>query len=183
MGTFDRAFDRLERGWRALLAWRTRHSVGFLVVALGVSFGAPAAALSGWEWAHVRGHPVERAEVVGWVLTDDSAKCGKYAWGDVYEVYWRSADPPEGMPALFTSTEDCGEPRRGEVADVVRTVDDDGIVHVWTAPATSFGVVVAITTFLAIVGSAIGLVVGLIQLAWRRLRRSSGSEAPPTTEG
>lgn len=122
------------------------------------------------QWWHVRGWPAESARAERMVPTGHLQHCGKFNNEDVYEITWVSKNPPEGLPATFTSQEGCDAPQVGDVVTVVRVVNDDGSVHVWDDPTTS-GRDVAIVLAASFGGMfALAWLTLMARIWWRRWR-------------
>ncbi len=143
-----------------------------LQVAVGIAplfalgFGAIFGTIALWEWSHVRGWPVEQAEVVAAVRTGDEDHCGKSSWADVYTLTWASRNPPPGLPAEFSNEEGCDRSEVGDVVEIVRVVSDSGKVHVWDEPVTSLGFAFVLIGVGLTGGYALGFVAGGIQVGW-----------------
>lgn len=157
----DRVVDWGERGpvRGAAVAGLVLGLIGALI--LGV--------VSAWEWSHVRGWPVEHARIVKLVATGGEDHCGKSDYEPYYDRTWVSLNPPSPLPAEFTDRQGCDGGSVGDVEDVVRVVHDNGDVHVWVDPATSFADVLFFAGFGGVGGWALGFVVGLLRLVWQRV--------------
>ena len=171
-------WGRILTPFDGVMRWAERgafHDVAVRSVGFAIVVGAILAAVSGWDWAHVRGRPVEHARVVKAIRTGETESCGKSGRADIYELTWISENPPPGLPAEFTNKEGCDRSSVGDANDVVRVVHSDGSVRVWDDPiATQFVMVLVVTCAGLVLGYAVGVVWGLLRLGWRRWRARRG---------
>lgn len=144
-------------------------------ILVGLVLAGVVLVISGWEWIHVRGWPVEQATIIKKVPTGETEGCGKSSTADVYLQTWLSGDPPRGLPAKFTNEEGCDAGEIGDVDTVVRVVNDDGSVHVWDEPATSLIEVLGFSAVGLVGGWLLGVVFGLVAMAWKAAWGSRGS--------
>lgn len=117
--------------------WTVITGVLSVVVVLGV------ASSSVWE---VRNFPRERATVVSAPEHEPLSGrwCGK-GGGKPRDFIWRSANPPPGLPITFRQADECNVAvNPGDVATIVRVIDDSGRVHVHVNPVLSYGDAVAL---------------------------------------
>lgn len=125
----------------------------------------------GWEWVQTRAHPTEHTVVVSVEHADGQERCGKHSHRDKKSVTRRSADPPNGLPAVFSDIEACDVPTVGDRQTVVRVPRGAQDPKVYVDPVQSLGAVVAV----AFVGAAV-VFVGTVVLfgaaeLWRWSRR------------
>lgn len=131
--------------------------------------GALVLGITGWEWIHTRGHPTEHTVVISVSVADGQAHCGKFSTRDNRSVTRRSADPPNGLPAVFSHVEACDVPRDGDRQTVIRVPRGDQDPKVYVEPLHSFAVVAGVSSL------AVGLVflMGLILFSVKELWRSA----------
>jgi len=133
--------------------------------------GALVLGVTGGEWTQTRGHPTEHTVVIAVSAADGQERCGKHITRDKRSVTRRSADPPHGLPTVFSHIEACDVPRDGDRQTVVRVPRDDQDPKVYVEPLHSFGAVAGVTFVAVGLVFAMGVILfGAIEL-WRSLRR------------
>ena len=133
--------------------------------------GALVLGITGWEWIQTRGHPTEHTAVISVSVADGQQSCGKNSTRDNRSVTRRSADPPSGLPAVFSHIEACDVPRDGDRQTVVRVPRDGQDPKVYVEPLHSFGAVAGGSSVAVGLVFAMGVIlIGAMEL-WRSLRR------------
>ncbi len=133
--------------------------------------GALVLGITGWEWRQTRGHPTEHTVVISVSAADGQARCGKNSTRDNRSVTRRSANPPHGLPAVFSHIEACDVPRDGDRQTVVRVPRGDQDPKVYVEPLHSFGAVAGVTSVAVGLVFAMGVILfGAMEL-WRSARR------------
>lgn len=172
--------SRLGRA-SALFDWATETVIGRMV-GLGLLLGLLFFCISGWEWLHTHGHPVEHATLIKSVSTGEDESCGKAGRSEIRRETWVSHDPPRGLPEVFTREAGCEAGSVGDDDIVVRVPHDDGRVDVWVEPAATAGDVAFFSGMGFVAGALISLVGLMLQLAWAGIadgvRRLSGRTRP-----
>jgi hypothetical protein len=124
--------------------------------------------VTGWEWHQTRDRPAEHTVVVSASPAGGQERCGKHSHRDKLSVTRRSADPPRGLPAVFTDIEACDVPTVGDRETVVRVPRGAQDPKVYVDPVQSLGAVVGVTLALAGVVFAVAVVLLSAAELWRR---------------
>lgn len=147
-----------------------------LSIALGLVFAVVVGLATSWDFQRSAEHPRERATIVARheVAPNICPGNGRRDWETKWDVTWRSANPPKGLPAKFVEKNVCDWNEVGDKVEIIRVIDNGRVTVAEDVPHSGREALeLALSTF-ALVFS-ISLPIAWLWLGasrWRRRVRS-----------
>lgn len=97
-----------------------------LSIALGLAFAVVVGLATYWDLQRSADGPREMATIVARHEVGPSTcpGTGRGDWDPKWDVIWRSANPPDGLPAEFAEEDVCNWNEVGDEVEIIRVVQD-----------------------------------------------------------